>query len=196
MTRRHPQKGKKKLQTASTSAGPAAPSVVRAATSHEVLDTLPRPAKLNELERQLKLTSTSTASLGKYDKKLKGEALREKGVKRQFEQNEIDARTEREKYFAVLESMEADERKKKRIEGKEIGDDGLVNARKAIRAASKGRGTVSLAGSSVSKKAAGTQPGRGGPSSLKAGASKSGAASKGKDGKTKSSLSKGKSRGK
>lgn len=109
---------------------------------------MPRTAKLSELERQLKLTKSSTASLGKFDKVLTGESVREKGKKRQFESNEItDSSNERERYFAVLDSMETDKKvEARRAKRDNLKTDGLVNARKAIRAASKGKGSASLAG--------------------------------------------------
>lgn len=113
--------------------------------NYETREALPRPAKLQELDRQLKLTQTSTASLGKYDNKLAGEQTRQKGIKRQFESNEIDHETEHERYMAALESLEEDERKIRRKAGLEEGSD-VVNARKAIRTASGGKGSANLAG--------------------------------------------------
>lgn len=116
------------------------------AINYETRDALPRPAKLQELDRQLKVTQTSTASLGKYDNKLPGEQTRPKGIKRQFESNEIDSKTEHERYLAALESLEEDEAKKRRKAGiTEEGSD-VVNARKAIRNASGGKGSANLAG--------------------------------------------------
>jgi hypothetical protein len=129
-------------------APPAAPVYNGPSTSYESREALPRSAKLSELDRQLKLTKTSTASLGKFDKLLSGEPAREKGKKRQFDSNEIvDSTTEREKYFAVLQGMETDKKVEARKAGKaNLKTDGLVNSRKAIRAASKGKGSANLAG--------------------------------------------------
>ena len=96
----------------------------------------------------MKLTKSSTASLGKFDKILSGETVREKGKKRQFDSNEItDSSNEREKYFTVLKSMETDKVVEARKAGREnIKTEGLVNSRKAIRAASRGKGSANLAG--------------------------------------------------
>ena len=152
-------------------APPARPAVV-----HEARDALPRPAKLQEIDRQLKVTQSSTASLGKYDNKLSGENTREKGIKRQFESNEIDSKTELERYKAALESLDEDERKIRRKAGLEDETD-VVNARKAIRGASGGKGSASLAGAEMKSK----NP------------YKTGAKGKGGSGKTRSSFtSKGK----
>lgn len=125
---------------------PAGPSI-----NHEARDALPRPAKLQEIDRQLKVTQTSTASLGKYDNKLSGESTRQKGIKRHFESNEIDTKTEQERYKAALESLEEDERKIRRKAGLEDETD-VVNARKAIRGASGGKGSASLAGAEMKSK--------------------------------------------
>lgn len=127
---------------------PTAPAYSGPSTSYESRELLSRSAKLSELDRQLRLTKSSTASLGKFDKVLSGESPREKGKKRQFESNEIkDSSTERERYFAVLDSMETDKKVEARRQKKDnLKTDGLVNARKAIRAASKGKGSANLAG--------------------------------------------------
>lgn len=116
------------------------------AINYESRDALPRPAKLKEIDRQLKVTQTSTASLGKYDNKLSGEQTRQKGIKRQFESNEIDSKTEHERYLAALDSLEEDENKKRRKAGLMDEGSNVVNARKAIRTASGGKGSASLAG--------------------------------------------------
>jgi regulator of ribosome biosynthesis len=154
------------------------------------------------LERQLKLTRTSTASLGKYDKKLDGEATREKGLRRQFESNEIDTSTEREKYLAVLNGLDNDEKVKKRIKGLSEHSD-VLNARKAIRSASKGKGSASLAGEEKrnkikDKKAALGKLSNKSSSGSSSSSSKASKSSKGGGGagKTKSSATKGKRKGK
>ncbi|KAK9900639.1 hypothetical protein P389DRAFT_15524 [Cystobasidium minutum MCA 4210] len=125
---------------------PAGPAI-----NYEARDALPRPAKLQEIDRQLKVTQTSTASLGKYDNKLAGENTREKGIRRHFESNEIDTKTELERYKAALESLEEDEKKVRRKAGLEDETD-VVNARKAIRGASGGKGSANLAGAEMKSK--------------------------------------------
>lgn len=130
--------------SASASTTTAAPPI-----NYDVIEGLERPAKLVQLDRQLKITKTSTASLGKYDNKLKGEPLREKGKKRQFESNEIkDSESERAKYLDILGRLDEEEIKKRRKEGAALETTNeLVNVRKAIRGASRGRGSANLAGS-------------------------------------------------
>lgn len=135
------QKNKRKSKA---NAKPAAPTTVLAPPiNHEIRDALPRPAKLQELDRQLKVTQTSTASLGKYDKRLEGEKTRIKGVRRQYDSNEIDTQTEQERYKAAFASLGNDEKIERRKAGVEEGKD-LVNVRKAIRNASGGQGSASL----------------------------------------------------
>lgn len=196
---RKPSLRARKVDPAKQPKAPApAPTTLAPSISHEARENLPRSAKLADLERQLKLTRTSTASLGKYDKKLDGEAAREKGVRRQFESNEIDTSTEREKYLAVLNGLDNDEKVKKRIKGLSEHSD-VLNARKAIRSASKGKGSASLAGEEKRNKIKDKKAALG-KLSNKSSSSSSGKASKsskgGGSGKTKSSTTKGKRKGK
>lgn len=121
----------------------------------------------------LKATKKSTASLGKFDDKLKGEG-REKHVKRkvgvslstsatflsfpivdmrlsllQFDANEVSASEERQKALSILTSIGATPSNKRT----RVSDDapnarqetkGLVNERKAIKKLTGGRGALSL----------------------------------------------------
>ena len=95
-----------------------------------------RAARANELERSLLVTKTSTASLGKFDKKIEGEP-RVKGVKRQFEANETDARGEKEKQMSVLSRVERGEKSKMGKKKGGEGAEGDVNVRKAVRYAGR-----------------------------------------------------------
>ena len=193
MARHHIRKGLAKtkrttLTTADTAKASKPDSLAVAAgpsTSFEDFESLPRSAKLVEIDRQVKMAKTSTASLGKYDSKLKGEPAREKGQKRKFQSNEMDSVKEKDRYLSVLESLNNDEKVAKRRRG-ESETSGIVNARKAIRSASKGKGSASLAGaekkSKFIKKSGLSRPGKGSPASIKGrkGGKTQGAVSKGR----------------
>ena len=156
MARHSSRKGKPEKKLKSTLSTPAKSAksaaaklsvpkpAVRSVASHEGVDALPRSAKLVELDRQLKVTRTATGSLGKYDNKLSGETTKEKGLRRQFESNQVDARTEREKALSILNSLDDESKIKDRKLGKDA-DATTINVRKAIRTASKGQGSASLA---------------------------------------------------
>ena len=169
-------------QPTATKAGPS--------TSFEGFDNLPRSAKLTEIDRQVKMAKTSTASLGKYDNKLKGEPAKERGEKRKFESNEMHATTEKERYLSVLRSLDNDEKVQRRREGVSETST-IMNARKAIRSASKGRGSASLAGeekkSRFSKQGSANRESKG-----RGTASKTSATKKSTPGKRGSSLTNGK----
>ncbi|BGP38764.1 Rhodanese-related sulfurtransferase [Rhodotorula kratochvilovae] len=107
-----------------------------------------RDVRRSELERTLKSTKKSTASLGKFDDKLKGEG-REKNIKRKFDANEVSANDERQKSMAILSSIGATPSNKRT----KVSDDaptarqetrGLVNDRKAIKHLTGGKGALSL----------------------------------------------------
>ncbi|KAI6042803.1 ribosome biogenesis regulatory protein-domain-containing protein [Pisolithus marmoratus] len=93
-----------------------------------------------ELDQTLAATRTSTASMGKFDKKLEGDK-KMRGVKRKFDPTEISAEKEKEASLAVLSQLDGDAKRAKIAKG--TGDD-VVNVRKAIRAVSKGKGGVAL----------------------------------------------------
>ncbi|GAA5828415.1 hypothetical protein JCM11251_006234 [Rhodosporidiobolus azoricus] len=107
-----------------------------------------RDKRKQVLERELKSSKKSTASLGQFDDKLKGEG-KEKNVKRKFDANEISGREERSKSLAILSSIGATPSNKRT----RVSDDapnarqetkGLVNDRKAIKQLTGGRGAMSL----------------------------------------------------
>lgn len=101
------------------------------------------------VERELKVSKKATASLGKFDPKLRGEPEREKGVKRKFEPNEIGADQERSKALRVLSKMGATHSNKRTKMSEDDpryqrNERGLVNDRKAIKHLTKGKGALSL----------------------------------------------------
>ncbi|CAB4375806.1 RRS1-domain-containing protein [Rhizophagus irregularis] len=77
-----------------------------------------RSLRKGELQRQIAISKSATASIGKFDKTLKGE-LKLKGVKRKFEPSIGDVKKEKELNLNIL----------KKVVGKK-GD--IVNVRKAI----------------------------------------------------------------
>ncbi|KAG9101360.1 Rhodanese- sulfurtransferase [Ceratobasidium sp. 370] len=104
-----------------------------------------------KLSRTLAVTRTSTASMGRFDKKLDGDT-KLRGVKRQFAPNEAPVEAEKKSSLDIIKKLERDPPKSKRArtdaeaeESARSGRDGLVNVRKAIRHASKGAGGVALA---------------------------------------------------
>ncbi|GAA6007729.1 hypothetical protein JCM11491_003943 [Sporobolomyces phaffii] len=107
-----------------------------------------RDQKKVELDRALKTTKKSTASVGKFDDKLKGET-KEKNIKRKFDANEVSSSSERSKSLSILTSIGATPSNKRT----RVSDDapnarqetkGLVNDRKAIKNLTGGRGVTSL----------------------------------------------------
>ncbi|KAF7311413.1 Ribosome biogenesis regulatory protein [Mycena kentingensis (nom. inval.)] len=94
-----------------------------------------------EIEKTLASSRISTASMGKFDKKLDGEK-KLRGVKRKFEPTEKSLDEEKSASLALLSRMDSDAKKQRRdgpVEEK------VLNERKAVRFASKGRGGVALA---------------------------------------------------
>lgn len=99
-----------------------------------------REQRKTELDKTLAATRTSTASMGKFDKKLEGDK-KIRGVKRKFDPTEMSAEKEKQASLAVLSQLDGDAKRAKIDKG--AGDD-VVNVRKAIRAVSKGKGGVVL----------------------------------------------------
>ncbi|KAF7295480.1 Ribosome biogenesis regulatory protein [Mycena indigotica] len=99
--------------------------------------TNPRKA---EIEKTLASSRISTASMGKFDKKLEGEK-KMRGVKRKFEPTEKSLEAEKATSLALLSRMDSDAKKVRREGPKE---EKVLNERKAVRFASKGRGGVAL----------------------------------------------------
>lgn len=93
-----------------------------------------------ELEKTLAATRTSTASMGKFDRKLEGDK-KMRGMKRKFDPTEMSAEKEKQTSLAVLSQLDGDAKRAKIDKG--TGDE-VVNVRKAIRAVSKGKGGVVL----------------------------------------------------
>ncbi|KAF5359007.1 hypothetical protein D9758_004872 [Tetrapyrgos nigripes] len=100
-----------------------------------------RDERKQEIERTLASSRTSTASMGKFDKKLEGEK-KLRGVKRKFQPNETSVESEAKASLALLSKMESDSKKMRR-DGP-VPDKSVLNVRKAVRFASKGQGGVAL----------------------------------------------------
>ncbi|KAG8956400.1 Rhodanese- sulfurtransferase [Tulasnella sp. 419] len=91
-----------------------------------------------ELQKTLATTRTSTASLGKFDKKLDGES-KLRGVKRKFLPNEQTNETERS--LAILSKLNSQESIKKKLKrGDTENSTDILNVRKAVKVASGGKG--------------------------------------------------------
>ncbi|KAG6861859.1 hypothetical protein C0995_011156 [Termitomyces sp. Mi166 len=101
----------------------------------------PREARKQEIEKTLATTRISTASMGRFDKKLEGEK-KIRGVKRKFDPTEKSVADEAKASVALLSKMESDARKTRR---EPQAEESVLNTRKAIRVASKGRGGLAMA---------------------------------------------------
>ncbi|SJL02322.1 related to RRS1-regulator of ribosome biogenesis [Armillaria ostoyae] len=108
--------------------------------SSSVADTNPREQRKNEITKTLSSARISTASMGRFDKKLEGEK-KMRGVKRKFDANEQPVEHEKNASLALLSKMDSDARKTRAAPP---SGDGVVNVRKAVRFASKGRGGIAL----------------------------------------------------
>ncbi|PIL37382.1 hypothetical protein GSI_01076 [Ganoderma sinense ZZ0214-1] len=106
-----------------------------------------------DIDRTLAVTRTSTASLGKFDRKLEGEKPL-KGVKRKFEPTEISASQEKSQNLAILSKLGKGPMTKKSEKSSQSSGGEVLNVRKAIRTVSKGKGSAALArgGSTKGKK--------------------------------------------
>ncbi|EAU84446.2 hypothetical protein CC1G_01442 [Coprinopsis cinerea okayama7 len=98
-------------------------------------------SRKEELDRTLATTRTSTASMGRFDKKLEGEK-KIRGIKRKFEPNEGSVEKEAKANLSLLAKMDSDSRKMRRTEKE---SESVLNVRKAVRHASKGKGSLALA---------------------------------------------------
>ncbi|TBU47252.1 RRS1-domain-containing protein [Dichomitus squalens] len=101
------------------------------------------------IDRTLAVTRTSTASLGKFDRKLDGEKPL-KGVKRKFEPTETSASKEKSQNLAIISKLDKEPMAKKSKKSSDSSGD-VLNVRKAIRSASKGKGSAALAREGASK---------------------------------------------
>ena len=100
-----------------------------------------REMQMAKLDADVRRNRGSTASMGRFDKKLEGEQ-KERGIKRKFEANEVDASKERASHLDLLNKMTNGAV----AASKRNGDKDLVNVRKAVRFASDGKGSRVLAG--------------------------------------------------
>ncbi|KAL0580716.1 Rhodanese-related sulfurtransferase [Marasmius crinis-equi] len=127
------------------------------ARAEQAADT--RGARKTEIERNLAQSRISTASMGKFDKKLDGEK-KLRGVKRKFEANERSVQEEAKASLALLSRMESDTKKMRKDP---TSGESVLNVRKAVRFASKGEGGVALGRRAAgSKSAKGSKGGKGG----------------------------------
>ncbi|KIJ69772.1 hypothetical protein HYDPIDRAFT_142338 [Hydnomerulius pinastri MD-312] len=99
-----------------------------------------REERKTDIERNLASTRISTASMGKFDKKLEGDK-KMRGVKRKFDPAEASGEQEKQTSLAILSKLDGDTKRARKEKG---GGDDVLNVRKAIRTASRGRGGVAL----------------------------------------------------
>lgn len=122
-----------KQNTANLAAASASVTAARATAAAE------RAARKQELNRNMLISKTSTASLGKFDNKIQGEP-KARGMKRKFDANVPGGNrgdgTEKERQMAVLKRVERGETKKSKKGGE--GVDGGLNVRKALRFSGQG----------------------------------------------------------
>ncbi|KAF8918282.1 RRS1-domain-containing protein [Mucidula mucida] len=102
----------------------------------------PRDERKKEIDRTLTTARISTASMGRFDAKLEGEK-KMRGVKRKFDPAEVSIESEKKASIALLSKMDSDAKKMRRAPEREKGEP-VLNVRKAVRFASKGRGGVAL----------------------------------------------------
>jgi regulator of ribosome biosynthesis len=100
-----------------------------------------REAQKAELNRSIATSRVSTASMGRFDKKLAGEP-KLRGVKRKFEPNELSGEAERKASMSIIASLERGGAAKKALKDGNKSD--VLNVRKAVRFASGGRGGAAL----------------------------------------------------
>ncbi|KAJ7217225.1 ribosome biogenesis regulatory protein-domain-containing protein [Mycena pura] len=96
----------------------------------------PRGVRKEEIERTLTTARISTASMGKFDKKLDGEK-KVRGVKRKFEPTEKSLSEEKNTSLALISKMGSEAKKMRR---EPAAEESVLNVRKAVRFAGKTRG--------------------------------------------------------
>ncbi|KAI0660737.1 ribosome biogenesis regulatory protein-domain-containing protein [Cubamyces menziesii] len=114
----------------------------------------PAPVEIRkkQIDRTLAVTRTSTASMGKFDRTLEGEK-KLKGVKRKFEPTIMPAESEKSHNLAILAKLDKEPAaKKSKKSTPSSGGSDVLNVRKAIRTASKGKGSAALAREGSSSK--------------------------------------------
>ncbi|PPR02658.1 hypothetical protein CVT24_002141 [Panaeolus cyanescens] len=117
----------------------------------------PQQQRKEEIDKTLASTRVSTASMGKFDKRLEGEK-KLRGVKRKFEPAEASAEQEKKSSLNLLAKMESDSKKMRAAPADESSS--VLNVRKAVKFASKGRGGIALARQSSRGKGATRGKGR------------------------------------
>ncbi|CDU22148.1 related to RRS1-regulator of ribosome biogenesis [Sporisorium scitamineum] len=102
-----------------------------------------REQRKAQLEADVLRSRASTASMGRFDKTLKGEQ-KPKGIKRKFDPNEKDVAAERAGNLALLNKLGTSAMRKKAQNSEGQGDKELVNTRKAVQFATGGHGVTSM----------------------------------------------------
>ena len=132
--------------TASSSSGGAAnKGGLGDANAAKLARAAAREKRKAELEADVLRSRASTASMGRFDKTLKGES-KQKGIKRKFDPNEKDTGAERAGNLALLNKLGTSAMRKKAINSAGQGDADLVNTRKAVQFATNGHGVTSMGG--------------------------------------------------
>ncbi|KAH7100540.1 RRS1-domain-containing protein [Auriculariales sp. MPI-PUGE-AT-0066] len=111
-----------------------------------------RSERKQDIARSVAMAKVSTASMGRFDKKLEGEQ-KLRGEKRKFDANETTGKDESKRAMEIISRLDRPKRQKTN-EGGEVAAESVVNVRKAIRHASRGRGGISLASRSTSRERA------------------------------------------
>lgn len=111
---------------------------------------LAREAKKSQLEGDLMRSKRATASMGRFDRSLPNESstFKTKALKRKFQPNEQDTSQERNSQLALankIDRLGAKAVTSANNEKRGQGDPELVNARKAVKFASRGHGSAALA---------------------------------------------------
>ncbi|KAJ1018052.1 hypothetical protein NDA16_004921 [Ustilago loliicola] len=131
---------------ASTSAAAASSSAkggLGDANAAKLARAAAREKRKAELEADVLRSRASTASMGRFDKTLKGEQ-KQKGIKRKFDANEKDTAVEREGNLSLLNKLGTSAMRKKAQNTAGQGDADLVNSRKAVQFATAGHGVTSM----------------------------------------------------
>ncbi|KIM25499.1 hypothetical protein M408DRAFT_74023 [Serendipita vermifera MAFF 305830] len=148
---------KNEKQRAANQARAMGPSATAASTStglkdSNAWDALSKDDKKGMLRRDALRAKVSTASMGKFDKKLEGEP-KLRGIKRKFDPNEGNVESEKSAALALLSKLERNpisstasaKRPRKDAAGGEGSGENVLNVRKAVRYATKGKGATAFA---------------------------------------------------
>ncbi|KZT24569.1 RRS1-domain-containing protein [Neolentinus lepideus HHB14362 ss-1] len=106
-----------------------------------------REQRTREIDRTLATTRVSTASMGRFDKQLESEK-KLRGVKRKFDSNERSVEEEKKNSLAIISKLESETNRARK---EKSGGDDILNVRKAIRSASRGKGSAALSRDSSGK---------------------------------------------